>query len=75
LGPLRPATERFPAAPHGDVWASQQIASCGESEVDEQPTVAIEYGSSSIHIKVEDLLSLRSAVDGLLKTLGVEVIA
>jgi hypothetical protein len=74
-GPLNPASDQFPAHPKGDVWASQQIATFGDFSVDEQPTVAIEYGAHSIEIRVEDLLSLRKAIDGLLEVFGVEVIA
>ena len=67
-GPLRPATDQFEACLHGDVWASQSIGTA-------EPTVNVEYGAQSIELHVEDLLSLRRAVDGLLKAFGLEVIA
>jgi hypothetical protein len=70
-GPKRPDDGSL----NGDVWASQQVATFGDSELDDQPTVAIELGARSIELRVEDLLSLRKAVDGLLQTFGVEVIA
>lgn len=67
-GPLRPATDRFEAHLHGDVWASQ-----GGSM--DEPAVMVEYGAHSIEIRFEDLLSLRTAVDGVLDAFGVKAIA
>lgn len=57
-----------------DVWASQQIARFGASEVDEKPIVVVELGPRSVEFRIEDLLSLRKAIDELLATLGVEVV-
>lgn len=34
--------------------------------------VALEYGGESIELRVEDLLSLRTAVDGVLEAFGIE---
>lgn len=69
FGPMKPATAQFPAHPSGDVWAAQQLG------VESEPTVCIEYVGGEIELKVDDLLPLRKAIDGLLEVFGVEVIA
>jgi hypothetical protein len=44
--------------------------------VDAEPKVVIEYGlGGDIEMRVEDLLPLRKAIDGLLEVFGLEVIA
>ncbi|HWM14977.1 MAG TPA: hypothetical protein VNP97_00155 [Microbacterium sp.] len=51
----------------GDVWASQQLG------VDAEQKVTIEYGiGGDIEMRVEDLLPLRKAIDGLLAVFGRE---
>lgn len=62
---MRPASEHFPAHLHSDVWASQG----GDMA---EPSVNVEYGSESIEIRFDDLLSLRRAIDGLLEVFGNE---
>jgi len=59
-GPLRPATDDFAAHLYGDVWASQ-----GSSM--KEPMVSVEYGAQHIEIRVEDLPSLMTAIDGVLE--------
>lgn len=66
---MRPAQGEFPEHRKGDLWASQQL---GE---DDEPMVAVEYGSNSLTMKVEDLLPLRNAIDGLLEVFSFEVMA
>jgi hypothetical protein len=41
----------------------------------DEPAVMIESGAQSLEIHVEDLLSLRTAVDGLLDAFGGKAIA
>lgn len=67
---MKPAQGDFPAHRKGDLWASKQLG------VDDEPMVALEYGSggNSLTMKVEDLLPLRKAIDGLLAVFDVEVI-
>ena len=69
FGPMKPAHPDFPAHRAGDIWAAQQLG------VDEEPTVFLEYsnGANSLTMKVEDLLPLREAIDGLLGVVGIEV--
>ena len=67
FGRMNPATAQFAAHPKGDVWAAQQLG------VDNEPTVCIEYGGGGgLTMKVEDLLPLRKAVDGLLEAFDIE---
>ena len=65
FGPMRPAQGEFPAHRMGDLWAAQEANQA-------EPTVSLEYGGTSLDMKVEDLLPLRKAVDGLLEVFGVE---
>jgi hypothetical protein len=69
FGPIKPAQGEFPAHRMGDLWAGQQLG------VDDEPQVHLEYGSggNGIELKVEDLLPLRKAIDGLLGVFGIEV--
>src|SRR5688500_13285468 len=64
FGPMNPAQGDFPAHRMGDLWAGQQL---GE---DREPIVALEYRSDCIELRVEDVLPLRLAIDGLLRVLG-----
>ena len=69
FGPMKPAQGDFPAHRMGDVWAGQQLG------VDAEPKVVIEYGiGGDIEMRVEDLLPLRKAIDGLLAVFGIEAI-
>ena len=67
FGPMRPARGEFPAHREGDLWASQTAD-------DPEPLVSLEYGGggNSLELKVEDLLPLRQAIDGLLGVFGIE---
>jgi len=70
FGPMKPTQGDFPPHRIGDLWADQQLG------VDAEPNVVIEYGiGGDIEMRVEDLLPLRNAIDGLLEVLGLEVIA
>jgi hypothetical protein len=51
----------------GDVWAAQQLGR------DAEPTVCIEYGGGAgLTMRVEDLPSLRKAIDGVLEAFEME---
>ena len=66
FGPMRPSHD-FPEHRLGELWASQQL---GE---DDEPMVALEYGGGGgLTMKVEDLVPLRKAIDGLLEVFGIE---
>lgn len=67
FGPMRPNQGDFPAHRMGDLWAGQQLG------VDAEPKVVIAYGfGGDLELRVEDLLPLRKALDGLLEVLGLD---
>ena len=51
-----------------------RAATFGDSELDDQPRVSVELGARSIDIRLEDLPSLRCAIDGLFGLFGMDAV-